>query len=115
MMKENKAERKERKDKLLALRAEKKEKKLAKKKSIKNKKPRQHKRELLKIRRKTLFNKSRKSEIKTVKKKIVLAPEQDKLKTFQLLQSKLDKLVSKGIIHLNKANRIKVRAYKKVI
>ncbi len=70
------------------------------------------------IEKKTAFNRKRKSEVKTYIKNFEAAIEDNNLEEakeiLKKVESKLDKAVSKGIMHKNKASRKVSRLSKRI-
>jgi len=70
------------------------------------------------IKRRTLLNASQRSEVRTAMKKILSAIKKDSKQAatdaFKITKSMIDKAVSRGVYHKNKAARLKSRLNKKI-
>ncbi|MBN2379196.1 30S ribosomal protein S20 [candidate division WOR-3 bacterium] len=57
-------------------------------------------------------NRARRSQLKTALAKFSTAPKKDKKKLYPEVQAVIDKTVREGVIHRNKASRLKSRLSK---
>jgi len=63
--------------------------------------------------RRRVVNRARRTRLKTAVAKYTTAPDTDKKKLYPEVQSTVDKSLREGLIHKNKAARIKSRLSKK--
>lgn len=60
-------------------------------------------------------NKARKSRLKTEIAKFTTAPKKDKPKLYPAVQAVIDKAVREGVIHRNKASRLKSKLATQIV
>jgi len=68
------------------------------------------KKDIRRIAKRTEHNRGIRSTLKTLRKKVLGASEADKPAAVSAYNSAVDKAVKTGIVHANKANRLKSRA-----